>query len=204
VPILPPHGEGQRIGLLGGSFNPPHAGHLHVSLVALRRLALDAVWWLVTPGNPLKDTASLPPLAARLAGARAAARHPRIRVSGIEAALGTRYTVDTVATLIERAPTLRFVWLMGADNLVQLDRWRDWRRLAALVPFAVIDRPEGTLAALHAHAALALAAARLPEDEAAALPGRPPPAWCFLHGPRSELSSTRLRASREEEKWGEP
>ena len=194
VPRLPVHAAGMRIGLLGGSFNPPHAGHLHISMVALRRLRLDAVWWLVTPGNPLKDTRDLAPLAERVAAARAKACHPRIKVSGIEAALGTRYTVDTLAALQVRAPGVRFVWLMGADNLAQFQRWRDWRRIAALMPFAVIDRPEATLSATHSRAAIALAADRVPECAAATLAMRAPPAWCFLHGPRSELSSTRLRA----------
>jgi nicotinate-nucleotide adenylyltransferase len=194
LPLLPPHGRRQRIGLLGGSFDPAHTGHRHISLVALRRLELDAVWWLVSPGNPLKDTRRLPPLEARIAAARLVARHPRIRVTGIEAALGTRYTVDTLEALSRRAPGVRFVWLMGADNLAQLGRWRDWPRLARLAPFAVIDRPPATLRATHGRAALALAAARLPEAAAPALADIPPPAWCFLHAPRVALSSTLLRA----------
>lgn len=193
VPVLPPHGIGQRIGLLGGSFNPPHAGHLHASLIALRRLRLDAVWWLVTPGNPLKALDGLPPLAVRLAAAQKVAAHPRIRVTGVEAALGTRYTVDTLAALRIRAPGVRFVWLMGADNLAQLGRWRDWPRLVRLAPFAVVDRPGATLRATWSRAAVALAARRLPEEAASALADCPPPAWCFLHAPRSELSSTMLR-----------
>ncbi|HVV95225.1 MAG TPA: nicotinate-nucleotide adenylyltransferase [Hyphomicrobiales bacterium] len=193
VPVFPPHGAGQRIGLLGGSFNPPHAGHRHVSLIALDRLRLDAVWWLVTPGNPLKPMAGLPPLDARIAAARKIARHPRIAVTGIEAALGTRYTVDTLAALRRRAPEARFVWLMGADNLAQLDRWRDWPRLARLAPFAVIDRPGATLRATRGRAATALAPWRVAESAAPILADLDPPAWCFLHAPRSDLSSTLLR-----------
>jgi nicotinate-nucleotide adenylyltransferase len=183
-----------RIGLLGGSFNPPHDGHRLITLTALHRLGLDAVWWLVTPGNPLKDTAALPPLAERIAAAKRVARHPRIAVSGIEAALGTRYTVDTLAALRQRAPRVRFVWLMGADNLADFQRWRNWRGIAALMPLAVIDRRAATLRAVQGRAAIALAPFRLPESAAAGLVLRPPPAWCFLHGPRSELSSTALRA----------
>ena len=152
------------------------------------------MWWLVTPGNPLKDDAALPPLAARIAAARRVARHPRIVVSAIEAALGTRYTVDTLAALRRRAPGVRFVWLMGADNLAEFQRWRNWRGIAALMPIAVIDRPQTTLRAVHGRAAIALAPYRVPEAAANTLALRPPPAWCFLHGPRSELSSTALRA----------
>ena len=195
VPRLPPHGAGQRIGLLGGSFNPPHAGHRHISLVALRRLQLDAVWWLVTPGNPLKALGALRPLDERLAAARQVARHPRIAVTDIEAQLGLRYTADVLAALCGRAPDASFVWLMGADNLAQFHRWRRWQEIAALMPLAVIDRPEATLRALHAPAAIALADARVAEEDATTLAGRPPPAWIFLHGPRSELSSTRLRTA---------
>ena len=129
------------IGLLGGSFNPAHAGHRHISVEALRRLRLDAVWWLVSPQNPLKPDAGMAGQAVRINAARVAARHPRIVVSGIEATLRTRFTVDTVAALVRRFPQHRFVWLMGADNLAQLHRWRDWRRLAHMVPIAVLARP---------------------------------------------------------------
>jgi nicotinate-nucleotide adenylyltransferase len=129
-------------GLLGGSFNPAHAGHRNVSLAAIRALGLDEVWWLVSPGNPLKaDAKDMAPLAARLASARAMARHARIRPSAIEARLGTRYTVDTLAHLVRLYPDRRFIWLMGADNLGQFHRWRQWRRIARTVPIAVIARP---------------------------------------------------------------
>jgi nicotinate-nucleotide adenylyltransferase len=182
-----------RIGLMGGSFNPAHAGHRLAALAALRRLRLDRVWWLVTPGNPLKDNARLPPLADRVAAAQAVAGHPRIVATGVEEALGTRYTYDTVEDLARRCPGVGFVWIMGADNLIQFHRWQRWRGIAAALPIAVVDRPGATLTALRSPAAQALARFRLPEEDARALPFARPPAWVFLHGPRSPLSSTRLR-----------
>ena len=191
---LPPHAPGMRVGLLGGTFNPAHEGHRLASLTALRRLQLDAVWWLVTPGNPLKDNRRLPPLPLRVAQARAAVRHPRIAVTGVEAAIRTRYTWDTVRWLRRRLPGLRLVWLMGADNLAGFHRWRRWRDIAGLVPIAVIDRPGATLRAARSRAGLALARHRLGEEEAGRLADADPPAWAFLHGPRSALSSTALRA----------
>jgi nicotinate-nucleotide adenylyltransferase len=192
---LPGPTRGRRIGLLGGSFNPPHAAHALISLIALKRLALDEVWWLVTPGNPLKDNRALPPLDDRLAACRALVRHPRIRVTGVERELGTHYTVDTVAALRRRAPAAKFVWLMGADNLAQFHRWGGWRRIAAMVPLAAIDRPGATLRSLSAPAALALARWRVPEQRAARLAELRPPAWVFIHGKRSPLSSSALRRS---------
>lgn len=191
---LPPHASGQRIGLFGGSFNPPHAGHRAASLFALRRLQLDRVWWLVSPGNPLKDKSELPSLAARLEAAREIARHPRIVVTGFEAAIGTPYTVETISYLKERCRGVQFVWLMGADNLPNFHLWKGWREIAGLVPIAVIDRPGSTLRSLHALSALALARFRLDETCAAGLATKRPPAFVFLHGPRSGLSSTVLRA----------
>ncbi len=192
--VLPRHAPGMRIGLLGGSFNPPHAGHLLLSRTALRRIGLDAVWWLVTPGNPLKDNAGLPPLAVRIDAARTLARHPRIAVSGFEADIGTRYTYDTIRYLTRRCPAVKFVWLMGADNLAGFHRWQRWHDIAALVPLAVIDRPGTTLRATRSRAAVQLAGRRLDESDARLLPDCPPPAWVFIHGPRSPLSSTALRA----------
>lgn len=186
--------RGRRIGLLGGSFNPPHAAHRQISLIALKRLRLDAVWWLVSPGNPLKDNARLPPLAERLALARQVARHPRIRPTGLEAQFGTRFTVDTLARLRRRWPADRFVWLMGADNLAQFHRWKHWRQIARLVPIAVVDRPGQTHRAVRCAAATALGAARVTESGARALASARPPAWAFLHDRRSTLSSTALRA----------
>ena len=194
--LLPSHSPGLRIGLYGGSFNPPHRGHLHVSLMALKRLRLDRVWWLVTPGNPLKELAGLPPLPERMAAARSLARHPRIEVTGFEADIGARYTLDTLEYLVSHAPSVRFVWLMGADNLAQFSRWRGWRRIAELMPFAVIDRPGWTLRSTHSKAALALQAFRIDESDSGELADLAPPAWVFLHGPRSYLSSTALRQQR--------
>jgi nicotinate-nucleotide adenylyltransferase len=191
---LPPHRPGLRIGLFGGSFNPAHAGHRHATLLAMKRLGLDWAWWIVTPGNPLKDTSGLPPLDERIRTAQAVSRHPRIAVTGFEAAIRARYTVDTLAFLARRCPGVDFVWVMGADNLTGFHRWRGWRRIAGLMPIAVVDRPGHTLKATRSRAATALAAHRLEERDAARLPGREPPAWVFLHGPRSHLSSTALRA----------
>lgn len=193
VPRLPPAPPGLRVGLFGGSFNPAHDGHRRASLLALKRLSLDRVWWIVTPGNPLKDAAGLPSLAERVEAAQAVARHPRIVVTGFEAAIGTRFTADTLAWLARHRPGARFVWIMGADNLAGFHRWRDWRAIARLMPVAVVDRP-GAAAAVAAPAARALARARINEADAAGLADRAPPAWVLLHGPRSPLSSTALRA----------
>ena len=128
---VPPHARGQRIGLFGGSFNPPHEGHRATSLIAMRRLRLEAVWWLVSPGNPLKDHSALPALEARMEAARRMAAHPRIAVSGLERGLGSAFTCDTVAVLAERCPGVRFVWIMGSDAFVEFHRWRRWRLIAA-------------------------------------------------------------------------
>ena len=192
---LPPHQPGLKVGLLGGSFNPAHEAHLAVSRLAMRRLGLDRVWWLVTPGNPLKDTRALPPLADRLAAARVIAAHPRIDVTDLEAAIGTRFTADTITWLTRRFPAVRFVWIMGADNLAQFDRWRNWRAIAAAVPIAVVDRFGASYAATASPAAQALASARIRERDARSLPDRKPPAWVYLHGLKSPLSSTAIRAT---------
>ena len=193
---LPPHALGLRIGLYGGSFNPPHAGHRYVSLHALKRLNLDRIWWLVTPGNPLKERDGLPGTAERVEAARRLAAHPRIAVTGFEEAIGTRYTVDTLRIVVDRCPGARFVWIMGADNLAGFHRWRGWRDIAQLMPFAVVDRPGWTLSATRSRAALALAPWRIDETDAGLLAALDPPAWTFLHGPRSPLSSTGLREKR--------
>lgn len=192
-PALPPHGSGQRIGLLGGSFNPAHEAHRLISLIALRRLRLDAIWWLVTPGNPLKDVSTLPTTAERVALANRVAHHPRIHVTGIEEDFGTRFTFDTLSVLRSRASKVHFVWLMGADNLQNFHRWNRWRALAHLMPIAVIDRPGATHYAARARAAVALEWARLPEHEAQALFERSAPAFTILHDRRSPLSSSFLR-----------
>jgi nicotinate-nucleotide adenylyltransferase len=190
---LPPHGDGMRIGLLGGSFNPPHQAHRAISLFALKRLKLDRVWWLVTPGNPLKDNGSLHALAERAEAARKTAADPRIDVTCLESVIGTRYTADTINYLRKRASRVRFVWIMGADNLAQFHRWQNWQRIARQVPIAVIDRPPQSFRALTAPAAQALANYRIPETEAGRLADRRPPAWVFLTGMKMNLSSTGLR-----------
>ena len=182
-----------RIGLFGGTFDPPHAAHRVATLLAMKRLGLDRVWWLVTPGNPLKDTRKLPPLERRLAAARDVRRHPRIAVTGFESVINVRYTVETLAFLRARCPAVRFVWIMGSDGLKNFHRWRQWRRIASLVPIAVVDRSGADFGATAAPAALALARYRVPERDASRLPGRRPPAWVYLHGLKSPLSSTALR-----------
>lgn len=186
-----------RIGLFGGTFDPPHQAHLGASLLALKRLKLDRIWWLVTPGNPLKNTKGLAPLAERIAAARALTHHPRIDVTGLEAVIKTRYTYDTISWLLARCPGVRFVWIMGADNLRHFHRWQNWRGIARLVPIAVVDRLGPSLYAGASPAGQALRAARIPEEAAASLPDRRAPAWSFLHGLKSPLSSTALRALRE-------
>ena len=191
---VPPHGAGQAIGLLGGSFDPAHGGHRCISEIALRRLGLDALWWMVTPGNPLKDVAALPPLGARMRKAAALAAHPRITISGAEAGLGTRFTADLVGILKARSPTVRFIWIMGSDNLAQFHRWEAWRDIAAAVPIAVVNRPGFLASALNARAAQALAARRIDEADALRLADCTPPAWVVLGGPRSGLSSTAIRS----------
>jgi nicotinate-nucleotide adenylyltransferase len=185
--------NGMRIGLLGGSFNPPHLAHRAISLFAIKRLKLDRVWWLVTPGNPLKDAGALRDLEARAQAARQMADDPRIDVSCLESVIGTRYTVDTITYLRRRVSGLRFVWIMGADNLAQFHRWQNWRRIAAEVPIAVIDRPPQSFRALAAPAAQALARYRIPESQAGRLVDQRPPAWVFLTGTKLSLSSTGLR-----------
>ena len=185
-----------RIGLLGGSFNPAHEGHRAISLFALKRLGLDRVWWLVSPGNPLKDVSGLPALGERIAAAQKIAADPRIVVTGIEAEFNTRYTVDTIAKLRRRFPKARFVWLMGADNLSQFSRWRDWQTIAELLPMAVIDRPSDSLRAAASTAAQRLAPYRLGEAQAKKLADCAAPAWVFLRGLKLPLSSTSLRAAR--------
>lgn len=195
-PVLPPHTPGMRIGLFGGTFDPPHAAHLAASLMALKRLQLDRLWWLVTPGNPLKNTRGLAPIEQRIAAARALARHPRIEVIGLEAVIRTRYTYDTIVYLGKRAPGVRFVWIMGADNLRSFYRWQNWRGIAERVPIAVVDRLGPSLYAIGGRAAQALGRYRIPERAATTLANRTPPAWVYLHGLKSPLSSTELRARR--------
>ena len=193
---LPPFGAGARIGLLGGSFNPPHEGHLLASRLALTRLGLHRVWWLATPGNPLKSSADLAALHVRLAASQALAHDPRIVVTGVESEIGSTYTLDTLRYLKRRAGLAKFVWIMGADNLAQFHRWRDWEEIAATFPMLVVDRPGSSFAPLSSPAGHALARWRRPESDAANLADTQPPAWTFLHGRRSDLSSSALRARR--------
>jgi len=193
VPRLPPFAPGMRIGLLGGSFNPPHEGHVHITHLALRTLGLHRVWWLVTPGNPLKPQGELATLQARVKAARRLAADPRVVVTDVETRIGSRYTYETLAWIMRRAPNVHFVWIMGADNLRQFHLWRHWRAIADLVPIAVIDRPGSTLRAISSRAGSALGPWRVPESDAIRFALRPPPALLYLHGPRSKLSSSALR-----------
>ncbi len=182
-----------RVGLLGGSFNPAHDGHLHVARIARRRLGLDQVWLMVSPGNPLKPTKGMAPLAERLASARGIADGRRVVATAIEGRLGTRYTVDTVRTLCRRFPCVDFVWLMGADNLVQLPRWRRWREIVAEVVFAVLPRPTYNHRALASRGAHRLRDARLPVHAAPALAGLAAPRWVFLPAAQHAASATAIR-----------
>jgi nicotinate-nucleotide adenylyltransferase len=185
-----------KIGLFGGTFDPPHDAHRAACLIAMRRLGLDRVWWLVTPGNPLKDTRGLAPLEERIAAAKELAHHPRIVVTGLEGDIGARYTYDTLHYLRAHCPTVDFVWIMGADNLRSFHRWENWQGIAAMVPIAVVDRLGPSLYATGGIAGQALARHRIPERAARSLPSRKPPAWVYLHGLKSPLSSTALRAAR--------
>jgi nicotinate-nucleotide adenylyltransferase len=183
---------------LGGSFNPAHGGHLHLSLLALHRLELNAVWWLVSPQNPLKPAAGMMPFARRLEQARnVAAPHRAIVVSDLESRLKSRYTADTLAALRRRFPRLRFVWLMGSDNLLQLRRWERWAEIFRTVPIAVFDRASYSLRALAELPARRFAGRRLPLAAARRLAETPPPAWIFFHSPLHPASATRIRAERD-------
>jgi nicotinate-nucleotide adenylyltransferase len=189
-----PHAEaGQRIGLLGGSFNPPHTAHRHISQIALKRLDLDRVWWIVTPGNPLKAKSHLLPLDERLTLCRAVARDARITVTVFEAQLGSAFTAGTLAFVLARRPQAKFVWIMGADGLPQFHHWGQWREIFQMLPIAVVDRPGWHFKALSSPAAAAFSRSRLPETMAARLVDRSPPAWTFLTGVLMPLSSTEIR-----------
>jgi len=183
-----------RIGLLGGSFNPAHEAHREISLTALKRLGLDQVWWLVTPGNPLKDPSKLASLESRVEVARKMARHPRIEVTGF--AGGSAYTIDLLAELKRRFPGVNFVWLMGADNLAQFHRWRAWEEIFAAMPMAVLDRPGLRLKARASKAAQRFALYQVDESDAGGLARLEPPAWTILSHRLSGLSSTELRAKK--------
>ena len=191
-----PRDTARRIGLLGGSFNPAHGGHLHVSREALRRLGLDEVWWLFSPLNPLMSDVGMEPLATRVARARQNARHPRIRVEAPELLLGTRYTLDTVRALKRLYPKAQFVWLMGADILPELVHWASWRELFAAIPIAAFARPGYGYAALQAPGPRAFAAYRVNVDRARTLASCEAPAWCFIPSRLDTHSATAIRAVR--------
>lgn len=194
ITALPAFGSGLRVGIFGGSFNPIHEGHRLVAEQCLKRLNLDAVWLLVSPGNPLKDHSELAPLEARVRAARTLTANPRIHVTGVEAAHHFHYTVDTLEWLVEACPDTNFVWIMGADNLSQFDRWERWQDIARLMPIAVYSRPGSTFRATVSKAATALKQYRLPEEAAESLAGSAPPAWVYLHGITSPQSSSAIRA----------
>lgn len=184
----------RRVGLLGGSFNPAHEGHLHVSKLSLEQLALDEIWWLVSPQNPLKDTSTMAPFKRRLMVAKqVAANDARIRVSDIESQLATRYTVDTLAALQEKFVDCEFVWIIGADNLQQMYKWKGWRTIFRTVPIAVFPRPPYSLRALHGRVAKRFGAYRIPSAQAIHLADLRPPAWVFLNAPTHSLSATQIR-----------
>jgi nicotinate-nucleotide adenylyltransferase len=183
----------RRIGLLGGSFNPAHPGHLHISREALKRLRLDEVWWLVSPQNPLKRNTDLAPYATRLEHARTMATDPRIRVSNIEAKAGLYYTVDTLRYLSRGNRNVQFFWLMGADNLAQFHRWKDWRTIARMLPIIILDRAPYAYAALHALAPNRLRHFRRHTARQFLKFNKRLPAWAYLPIPRHPLSGTHLR-----------
>ncbi|MBO6540062.1 MAG: nicotinate-nucleotide adenylyltransferase [Rhizobiaceae bacterium] len=185
--------KGMAVGLFGGSFNPPHGGHALASEIAIRRLGLQQFWWMVTPGNPLKDTRELAPLAERIAASEALAEDPRIKVTAFEASHHVRFTADTISLVQARRPGVKFVWIMGADGLRDFHRWDRWREIVASIPIAVIDRPGSTLAFLSSKMAKTFDHARVDEADAPLLPRMRAPAWTFIHGPRSSLSSTAIR-----------
>ena len=180
-----------RIGLLGGSFNPAHAGHRQLTLMALKKLHLDAVWWLVSPQNPLKDPAETRPLADRLAAARTIARHPKVHVCALEQALGTFYTLDTLNRLHLYYPKTNFVWLMGADNMVQLPQWRHWNQIVRTTPIAVFARQPYSLRALQGKVATRYR--RYRQHKPCVFQQSGLPAWIYVAMPLNPLSSTMIR-----------
>ena len=185
---------GMAVGLFGGSFNPPHDGHLLVAETALRKLRLHQLWWMVTPGNPLKENNDLSDLSKRLEWCRERISDPRIKLTAFEAAHRLRYTAETLEFILDRNLGVDFVWIMGADNLAGFHRWQNWQAIANSVPIAVIDRPGSTLAYLSSIMAKAFGHARVDETDAAALARLDPPAWTFIHGRRSPLSSSAIRS----------
>ena len=193
--LLPGPAEGLRVGLLGGSFDPPHAGHARITEAAFGRFALDRIWWLVSPGNPLKNRAPAP-MERRLAASRALMRHPRVAVTGLEASLATRYTVETLRALKRFYPRTRFVWLMGADNLARFHLWEDWRSIMDLAPVGILARPGHGPDARGFRGAGLRGSRRLPQPMSRLLAECSPPAWCFVTLPMSHESSTDIRSAR--------
>ena len=181
------------VGLFGGSFNPPHEGHRLVTEIAIRRLGLDQLWWMVTPGNPLKSKRALAPLGERLHLSEAIASDPKVKVTAFEKTLGSTYTAQVLEAVRRQNPGVHFIWIMGADNLRDFHHWQDWQKIARTFPIAVIDRPGATLSFLSSKMARRFDYARIDEDDAGNLGRMPAPAWTFIHGPRSTLSSTALR-----------
>ena len=184
---------GMTVGLLGGSFDPPHGGHVHITREALKRFGLDRIVWLVSPGNPLKEQGPAP-LGRRIAVARAIMDHPRVIVSDAEARLGTRYTAQTLEALTRLHPGVRFVWLMGADNLTQFHRWEHWRAILDTVPVGVIARPGERTGARRSRTARMYRSARIAGRAARLLPRADAPAWCFINVPMADISSSAIRA----------
>ncbi len=185
---------GEVIGLLGGSFDPAHGGHVHISREALKRFGLMRLWWLVSPGNPIKKHGPAP-LAQRMARARAIMQDPRVRVTDIEAHLGTRYTAQTLAALQALYPGVRFVWLMGADNLAQLHHWQNWRQIMRSVPVGVLARPGDRISARMSPAAKLFASSRIAGRASTLLGRAEAPAWCFVNVPMVSHSSSAIRAA---------
>jgi nicotinate-nucleotide adenylyltransferase len=194
----------RSVGLLGGSFNPAHAGHRHISEIALRYLKLDEIWWLVSPQNPLKPAADMAPLASRLASAARHSQHPRMRATAVEQEMGTRYTADTLLELRRRFPRTRFVWLMGADNLRQIPRWEAWSTIFHLLPIAVFARPAYDLRALAGKAAIRFKKSRRFLRHAARLASRTPPIWVFFHSRLHPASGTSIRRGAGARAWTVP
>jgi nicotinate-nucleotide adenylyltransferase len=183
-----------KIGLLGGSFNPPHAGHVHISLEAIKALGLDEVWWLVSPQNPLKPTIGMAAFEERFSAAKELTKAtPAIKISDFEITIGTSYTFDTITALQKQYPANNFVWLMGADNLVNFHQWHNWREIFSLLPIAVLDRAEYATAALASEAAIAFKNSCLLPDDFKKLPTKTPPAWCFINIEKHPASSTEIR-----------
>lgn len=190
---LPYASRGQVIGLLGGSFDPAHEGHAHITREALKRFHLDQVWWLVSPGNPLKARGPAE-LKRRLAHAKAVMRHPRVKITDIEAQIGTRYTAETLAVLQKKVPGVQFVWLMGADNLIQFHRWQNWQQIMQSVPVGILARPGDRLAARCSKTARIYRQHKLSGRQSQALGRHWAPQWCFVNMPMSKQSSTQIRA----------